>query len=88
MFKHLVNCQQFIEELSILDLPISDNTCFFYKHNTYKRIQPEISEKNMLSILSSLENSCSLCLKSHSEAYLEPCPTSKIKLLPKIVIGV
>ena len=25
MFQHLVNCQQFIEELSILNLPISDN---------------------------------------------------------------
>ena len=51
---------------------------FFYKHNAYKHIQPGISEKNkhMLSILSSLENSCSLlfsCLKSHSEAYSELC---------------
>ena len=25
MFQHLVNCQQFLEELSILNLPISDN---------------------------------------------------------------
>ena len=25
MFQHLVNCQQFLEELSILTLPISDN---------------------------------------------------------------
>ena len=65
---------------------------FFYKHNAYKHIQPLISEKNkhMLSILSSLENGCSFlfsCLKSHSEAYSEPCQTSKIKLLPKIVNG-
>ena len=54
--------------------------------------QPGISEKNkhMQSILSSLENSCSLLfssLKSHSDAYSEPCQTSKIKLLPKIVNG-
>ena len=25
MFQHLVNCQQFLEKLSILNLPISDN---------------------------------------------------------------
>ena len=25
MFQHLINCQQFLEELSILNLPISDN---------------------------------------------------------------
>ena len=25
MFQHLVNCQQFLEELSILSLPISDS---------------------------------------------------------------
>ena len=63
---------------------------FFYKHNAYKHIQPRISEKNkhMLSILSSLENSCSLlfsCLKSHSEAYSESHQTSKMKFLLKIV---
>ena len=37
-----------------------DDTCFFfYKHNTYKPIQPGISEKNkhMLSIVPSLESS-------------------------------
>ena len=65
---------------------------FFYKHNAYKHIQPEIREKNkhMLSIFSSLENSCSRllsCLKPHSKAYSEPCQTSKMKFLPKIVIG-
>ena len=69
-----------------------DDTCFFfYKHNTYKPIQPGISEKNkhMLSIVPSLESSFFFlffsCLKSHSEAYSEPCQTSKMKLLPKIV---
>ena len=44
----------------------------------------------MLSIFSSLENSCSLlffCLKSHSEAYSELCQTPKRKLLPKIING-
>ena len=65
---------------------------FFYKHNAYKHIHPGISEKNkhILSMLSSLENSCSLLfsyLRSHSEAYSEPCQTSKMKLLPKIVNG-
>ena len=65
-------------------------TCFFYKHNAFTHIQPGISEKNkhMLSILSSLENSCSLlfaCIKSHSETYSEPCQTSKMKILPKMV---
>ena len=64
---------------------------FFYKYNAYKHIQ-SISEKNkhMLSILSSLENSCSLlfsCLKFHSEAYSKPCQRSKIKLSPEIVVG-
>ena len=64
----------------------------FYKHDAYNHIQPGISEKNkhMLSTLSGLENSYShlfSCLKSHSEAYSEPCQTAKIKLLPKIVIG-
>ena len=62
------------------------------QHNAYKHIQPGMSEKNkyMLSILSSLENSCSLLfsyLKPHSEAYSKPCQTSKMKLLPKIVNG-
>ena len=65
-------------------------TCFFYKHKSYKHIQPGISEtnKHMLSIVSSLENSCSFFFcyfKSHSEAYSEPFKTSKMKLLPKIV---
>ena len=65
---------------------------FFFKHNAYKHIQPRISEKSkhMLSIFSSLENNCSLlfsCLKSHLEAYSEPCQTSKMKVLPKIVNG-
>ena len=63
---------------------------FFYKHNAYKHIQPGISEKNkhMLSILSSLENNCSLlfsCLKSHLEAYSEPCQTFKMQFLLEIV---
>ena len=54
----------------------------FNKHNAYKHIQPGINEKNehMLSILSSLEDRCSLlfsCLKSHSEAYSETCQTSR-----------
>ena len=60
---------------------------FFYKHNAYDHIQPGINEKNkhMISILSSLENIGFLlfsCLKSYSEAYSEPCQTSKMKLLP------
>ena len=65
---------------------------FFDKHNAYRYIQPGISEKNkhVLSILSSLKNSCSLlfsCLKSHSEVYSEPCQTLKMKFLRKIVNG-
>ena len=37
------------------------HTCFFYKHNAYKHIQPGISEKNkhMLGIVPSLKNNCS-----------------------------
>ena len=62
---------------------------FLYKHNAYKHIQPGISEQNkhMLNIVSNFENSYSFffCFKYHSEAYSEPCQTSKIKLLPKIV---
>ena len=61
------------------------NTYCFYKHSAY-----QWKNKHKLSILSSLENSCSLlfyCLKSHSEAYSEPCQTSKMKLLPKIING-
>ena len=44
----------------------------------------------MLSILSSQENNCSLlfsCLEFHLEAYSEPCQTSKMMLLPKILNG-
>ena len=67
---------------------------FCYKHNAYKHVNPGISEKkikHMLSIFSNLENNYSFVfssLKSHSEKYSEPCQTSKIKFLPKIVKAV
>ena len=35
MFQHLVNCQQFLEEFSILNLPISDNNIPEVELNSY-----------------------------------------------------
>ena len=92
IYKFFPGMPLFVNSLQKLNFCISLFTCFFYKHNAYKHILPGISEKNkhMLSILFSLENSCSFLfswIKSHSEVYSEPCQTSKIKLLPKIVNG-
>ena len=35
MFQHLTNCQEFLEELSILNLPISDNNIPEVELNSY-----------------------------------------------------